>query len=151
MYINSCLSPLAAQPTHSAANPSLLPSDSSLHPPEGTRDRVLVPPTHIRTERKQPKGIVCSTCLTRSCIHVWGRGGEGGGRRSKGEGEGKGVSAVVCIGLSASFCLHIYNFQIASVFIDLLFYSVSKHRRRQLFSASQELGQIPVVIRMNNY
>ena len=92
MYPNACLSPLAVQQTHSTASLSLFPSDSSHHPPEVTR--VLVPHTHIKTERKQPKGIVCRTCLT--CMHtcmgkgkgMW-REGEGGGGRGRWEGRGR--------------------------------------------------------------
>ena len=92
-YPNAFISPLAAQQTDSTASPSLFPSNSSHHSPEVTR--VLVPHTHIKTERKQPKGIVCRTCLT--CMHTcMGKGkgrwreGEGGGGREGGGRKGEG-------------------------------------------------------------
>ena len=79
-----------------------------------------------------------------------GEGERGGGGRVQG-GRGKGVSAaVVCVWLFASSCLHMYIFQITSVFIDLQFHLFRRYRRNQLYSESQELGQIFLVIRIYN-
>ena len=79
-----------------------------------------------------------------------GEGERGGGGRVQG-GRGKGVSAaVVCVWLFAFSRLYVYIFQITPVFIDLQFHLFRRYRRNPLYSESQELGQIFLVIRMYN-
>ena len=78
-----------------------------------------------------------------------GREGEVGGCRER------GVrvclhAAVVCVWLFASSCLHMYIFLITPVFIDLQFHLFQRYRRNQLYSESQELGQIFLVIKIYN-